>query len=400
MLAKITSDFNFFPIIHPNTTIFYCKTKHSLKTSTNGLLTSLFDIQPSKQKHYIDPTNKDLQFSLDVKDYSISWEIPHNENVSTLKTQDDIDEFKKRTYELIRKYGKLPTDTLTTLKISDLNGFADYCHRYGVPFVFSKSNGNSTNVQTPYMGSIALCDFLNIFKVLYLHLHWKETFNISNLLQSIIVAGNQARNLKYTKFELIYLSNCELDIKNENYVYSHEISWYIWPSTLKREDPIYPEFSIKLLAPQIHLLSKFIDEKDIIPLIEERLISKIVDLLNIHKPEYSFESNKICSTIRNPLLFFLLNIIMNEDKICKNPKCGKLVTNGNEYCDPKCKTEYHNSTSEGKLRALTTTWHKRYKTPIYPIQELGYKLIRQGKEWPEILKAIQEKLNSLKKEGV
>lgn len=114
--------------------------------------------------------------------------------------------------------------------------------------------------------------------------------------------------------------------------------------------------------------------------LKQQILTCLTETINNSSSNLSIhiENNipKISMTINDRLVYFLFNILVNNDSFNICPYCGKLLTNGTRYCNRKHMESYKKSTPESKLSNMVSKWsqHGQITTEQYNL------FVNKGKE--------------------
>ncbi|MBU2703175.1 hypothetical protein Ga0466249_004311 [Sporomusaceae bacterium BoRhaA] len=321
------------------------------------------------------------------------------------KTMPSVNDFIIDTYQLLRDFfGTINENekyfvTVRLPKLTEsrheffINQFPNYCKKYGNIFTMK----NATNEEIS-------ASLLKLYTLLVI----RQTKDIHTLCKKLADVLNDQKGK-----DSIYISLSML-VPIGNEIAAIQFANNTIYSTL--DINIHVDMPDDYIGIRVHQTDKDLLSKGKLRAkqnwLSEQLYKNISKKIELTSTNFITENGLtiVQSTITDPLMIFVLEMISNSQKfnICKF--CGALTTDSRRYCkNTDCKQKWHSSNPIGKINSVLRQWlvrgkfdgaGKQYAQTIKDkVLEYGEKLIDEGYEHEEILPLLRkEKDRLLKKE--
>lgn len=330
---------------------------------------------------------------IDEWDHIIEW----NKSTSKGISPENLDIYISDTYELIKYYGS--TDCMDGNSDLMLQKLADYGEKYGIPF----GNGKTNEVK---IFEIQQC-LANLDIIVQLFMIDESLQLKIDVICKIIANAIKHEQAKGVKGDYVFIP-----IYPVTKEFAKEVNSYIIPTADNEylsiayncsdnehyKNVTYPLIKIKCNINDLYTIENG-SYADKVKFLKGRITEGFSELLNANKPEFNMTIDEKGSPIielltDNHLIYFLITILTNSKyNFCANPKCNKLLANGNKYCSgKKCMETTVKGTPKAKLKRMISNWNKRDKVISFSqklkLEEQGIKLL-EYMEYEEVVKEIQ-----------
>jgi hypothetical protein len=337
-------------------------------------------------------TNKTGDFSpVDISDHEhvLYW---IQDETSEYIYQDFV-EYLDETYKLICYYGG--TDCLDIDGVTmETETLAKYCAKYGAPF------GNGKN-------KVRIFDLVHLFfdnMKMIVDVFRKDETNteyIDVICNELINAINYEKSKgKDTDYRFIRIFSKTDSCKDfDSYVCEDRdgISTLAYDCTNNEyySNITVPIAKIRCNSGDIPLLSAgTYNEKS--HFIKNRIFENLSELIAKNPPQFKMVINNDVAEVEaytdNHVICFLLAYLSNDRfHICK--QCGKLLTNGNKWCNPKHMDAYQKKTPVNRMKNMVGKWDILSPVQRDELIKEGEKLLKQF-----TYEIVKKQLISMKKE--